>query len=79
MTQHQTEVHELQCLLRNSQGRLQMQIQTIIDQVEYKNYTFLHRQVCMLIYMIIAILYNYIGYKGKKEISRVFLNLRTKS
>jgi len=48
MAQHQTEVHELQCLFRNSQGMLQMQVQTIIDQVEYKNYTFLHRQVTSL-------------------------------
>ncbi|KAL6430651.1 hypothetical protein ACFW04_006914 [Cataglyphis niger] len=34
MTQHQTEVCELQCLLRNSQERLQIQVQTTIDQAD---------------------------------------------
>lgn len=57
MAQHQTEVYELQCLLRKNQDKLQVQVQTIIDQVEYKNYIihFLHRQVynCILIYMIL--------------------------
>ncbi|CAL1679415.1 unnamed protein product [Lasius platythorax] len=34
MVQHQTEVCELQCLLRNSQERLQIQVQTTIDQAD---------------------------------------------
>lgn len=33
MTQHQTELFELQCLLRNTQERLQVQVQTTVDQV----------------------------------------------
>lgn len=33
MLQHQTEVFELQCLLRNTQEKLQIQIQTTVDQV----------------------------------------------
>ncbi|XP_072761910.1 uncharacterized protein Bsg25d [Anoplolepis gracilipes] len=34
MVQHQTEVCELQCLLRDSQERFQMQVQTTIDQAD---------------------------------------------
>ncbi|XP_029179085.1 CAP-Gly domain-containing linker protein 1 [Nylanderia fulva] len=34
MVQHQSEVCELQCLLRNSQERLQIQVQTTIDQAD---------------------------------------------
>ncbi|EFN83344.1 Blastoderm-specific protein 25D [Harpegnathos saltator] len=34
MTQHQTELFELQCLLRNTQERLQVQVQTTVDQAD---------------------------------------------
>ncbi|XP_014467588.1 PREDICTED: blastoderm-specific protein 25D isoform X2 [Dinoponera quadriceps] len=34
MTQHQTELLELQCLLRNTQERLQVQVQTTVDQAD---------------------------------------------
>ncbi|XP_012218489.1 ninein homolog [Linepithema humile] len=34
MMQHQTEVFELQCLLRNTQEKLQIQIQTTVDQAD---------------------------------------------
>lgn len=33
ITQHQTELLELQCLLHNTQERLQVQVQTTVDQV----------------------------------------------
>lgn len=33
IVQHQTEVCELQCLLRDTQERLQIQVQTTVDQV----------------------------------------------
>jgi len=37
MVQHQTEVRELQCLLRNTQEKLHIQVQTTVDQVRYKH------------------------------------------
>jgi len=46
MVQHQTEVCELQCLLRDTQERLRVQVQTTVDQVRYNVYRF----VCVCMY-----------------------------
>lgn len=50
MMQHQTEVCELQCLLRNTQERLQIQIQTTVDQVRHvRNYALIYLRLFYVI------------------------------